>query len=93
MALNVVEVAYSCGPDQMFFVALRVPEGTSAGDVLQLSGLFQAFPDLLDVTVDLGVFATRIQLDYLVEPEDRIVVYRPLRISPMEARQQRAKKR
>lgn len=93
MALSMVEVAYSYDKDQIFFVALQVPTGSTAADVLKLSGLFQQFPELHHTTLDLGVFATRIQADYQIQPGDRIVVYRSLRMSPMEARQRRAQKK
>lgn len=93
MALHNVEVAYSSDRDHMFFVALQVPVGTSAQDVLVLSGLLEQFPELANIPLDLGRFATRIQADYLVQSGDRIEVYRPLRITPMEARHHRAKKR
>jgi putative ubiquitin-RnfH superfamily antitoxin RatB of RatAB toxin-antitoxin module len=93
MALNVVEVAYSPDYEQLFFVSLQVPAGTAAQEALVLSGLFEQFPELVASSLDMGVFSTRIQPDYLVQSGDRLVVYRPLRISPMEARQRRAQKR
>ena len=92
MASNMVEVAYSSPNNDTFFVALQAPVGTTASGVLLLSGLFQSFPELEHKTLELGVFSTRVQPDYVVQSGDRIEVYRPLRISPMEARKNRVQR-
>jgi putative ubiquitin-RnfH superfamily antitoxin RatB of RatAB toxin-antitoxin module len=39
----------------------------------------------------LGIFSRRVAADYPVEPGDRVEIYRPLDLDPMEARRKRAR--
>jgi putative ubiquitin-RnfH superfamily antitoxin RatB of RatAB toxin-antitoxin module len=69
---------------QVEFVA-----GMTVAEVLKQSGLLQSHPELSDMPV--GIFSGIVQPDTLVKAGDRIEIYRPLTLDPMEKRRQRAK--
>lgn len=91
-----VEVAYAL-PDRQHIVSLEVRSGTTATQVLALADLKRRFPDLLPEDLDaatIGIFgkALRNPQQYVLQPGDRVEVYRPLIIDPKAARQARASK-
>lgn len=54
-------------------------------DILQASQLYELYPETKDYP--LGVFGKKISIaSYQLQDFDRIEVYRPLKISPMERR-------
>lgn len=94
-----VEVVYGI-PSTQRLLALEVPAGTTALEVVQLSGIMQEFPEIVLETVSLGIFSRLLDgrampaaTDYLVQPHDRIEIYRPLLIDPKQARLRRAAKK
>ena len=78
-------------PDQQHQVELDCVQGTTLGEAVTLSGL----AGLLEHHADLeyGVFGFRQPLDYVLTNGDRVEVYRPLEMSPTEARRLRAASR
>ncbi|NID03550.1 RnfH family protein [Luteibacter jiangsuensis] len=88
MADIAVEVAYA-GPEGQVVVPLAVPVGTTAWEAVEL-----ARPGLpAGVAPDparLGVFAKKVPADRVLEQGDRVELYRPLILDPMEARRRRA---
>ena len=66
-------------------------EGMTVEDVLSQSGLLETHPEL--VGLPIGIFSRTVQLNTQVRSGDRIEIYRPLRLDPMEIRRQRAKKK
>ena len=91
-----VEVAWAT-PDCQRIVTLQVPRGTTAREAAELSGIAEEFPEIdLDAAV-MGIFSRKLDGklaptsgDYVLKPRDRIEIYRPLRVTPMEARRLRA---
>ncbi|MBB3228819.1 hypothetical protein FHW69_003464 [Luteibacter sp. Sphag1AF] len=85
-----IEVIYA-GPEGQVVIPLTVPAGTTVGEAAELackSGLpagVSAQPDRL------GVFSRRVDAARPVEQGDRVEIYRPLTIDPMDARRRRAK--
>lgn len=83
-----VEVAYA-GPEGQVVVPLAVPVGTTAWEAVK-----RARPGLpAGVAPDparLGVFAKKVPADRVLEEGDRVELYRPLILDPMEARRRRA---
>ena len=65
--------------------------GMTVANVLEQSGLLKKYPELADYPV--GIFSRIVQLSALVKAGDRVELYRPLRLDPMEIRRQRAKKK
>lgn len=93
-----VEVAWAT-PELQRIVSLQVPRGTTALEAVEQSGITDEFPEINLETADLGIFSRKLDGkrapapgDYVLKPRDRIEIYRPLRITPMEARKLRAAK-
>lgn len=90
-----VEVAFAL-PSRQKIVALTVATGTTARQAVALARLEQYFPELTADTftrADLGIFGKMLRnpATHEVREGDRIEVYRPLIIDPMDARAQRAR--
>jgi putative ubiquitin-RnfH superfamily antitoxin RatB of RatAB toxin-antitoxin module len=83
-----VEVAYA-RPDVQLLVPCQVPPQTTVREVLTLSGLAEAFPEIDVATCPLGIFGKSVEDGHVVESGDRVEVYRPLRVNPREARRER----
>lgn len=87
-----VEVAYA-DAEHRVLRHLAMPEGGTVMQALELSGIRQALPDEVFNSLRLGIFARRVNLDQVVQDGDRIEIYRPLMLDPMEARRRRARER
>jgi putative ubiquitin-RnfH superfamily antitoxin RatB of RatAB toxin-antitoxin module len=88
MAEIAVEVAYA-GPEGQVVVPLTVPAGATAWDAVERArgGLpAGVVPD----PARLGIFARKVAPDRVLEEGDRVELYRPLTLDPMEARRRRA---
>jgi putative ubiquitin-RnfH superfamily antitoxin RatB of RatAB toxin-antitoxin module len=84
-----VEVAYAL-PKQQLILELMVPEGTTAEQAVQKSGVLAKFPEI-DLTQNkLGIFGKLVKADTVLREKDRVEIYRPLIADPKEVRRQRA---
>ena len=86
-----IEVAYA-KPEQQVIMALQVPEGTTAKQAIDASGLLDRFPEINCSEIKAGIFGCACTLDQPLKQGDRIEIYRPLLHDPKEARRQRAAK-
>lgn len=87
-----VSIVYAT-PEQQTLKELRVTRGTNAVELIQQSGFLQEIEELRDVPLEdlkIGVFAQRVQTDYLLEAGDRLEIYRELSADPKEVRRQLA---
>jgi putative ubiquitin-RnfH superfamily antitoxin RatB of RatAB toxin-antitoxin module len=84
-----VEVAYAL-PDEQHIFALEVPQGTTAEQAIQRSGVLERFPELDLATRKIGIFGKLNKPDYVLRPGDRVEIYRPLIADPKAVRKQRA---
>ena len=91
-----IEVAYGT-PTAQRIVAMKVPRGTTAREAVTQSGIAAGFPEIDPENAVLGIFSRKLDgkrtpapEDYELKPRDRIEIYRPLRITAMEARKLRA---
>jgi uncharacterized protein len=89
----IIEICYVAKNQELFFVTLQVPQGTTAVAALAISGVFEKFSELDKTDLNLGIFARKVANDYVLQNLDRLEIYRPLKISPMEARKLRAQKK
>ncbi len=90
MAELSVEVAYA-GPEGQVVLALAVPSGTTAWQAVELARSrlpAGVTPDL----ARLGIFSKKVAADRELEEGDRVELYLPLTLDPMEARRRRAKR-
>ncbi len=87
-----VSVVYATKAKQWVYKAV-VARGTSAQELIAMSDFFEQVPELLDTDINqltIGVYADKIALDYLLEENDRVEIYRPLTADPKEVRRQLA---
>ncbi len=91
-----IEVAYGT-PTAQRIVAIEVPRGTTAREAVTQSGIAAEFPEIDLESAVLGIFSRKLDgkrtpapEDYELKPRDRIEIYRPLGMTPKEARRLRA---
>ena len=85
-----VEVVYA-RPEQQVLIEVSVPVGSTARDAIVCSNILSDVPGVALKTLAVGIFARRGTLDYILKAGDRVEIYRPLTMSPVEARRWRAK--
>ena len=86
-----VEVAYAT-PEQQVIVALKLAEGTTVEQAIQVSELLDRFPEIEGDNLKAGIFGSACKLDQPLRQADRVEIYRPLIQDPKEARRKRAAK-
>ena len=84
-----VEVAYAL-PHQQFLRRLKMPSGSTVRQAIVQSGVLSKFPDIDLKSVKVGIFSRPVDLDVLLNSGDRVEIYRPLILSPTDARRLRA---
>lgn len=80
--------------DRQVLRAFKVDEGTSVRAALIVSGVAEEFPELDLTTCPVGIFG-KVVADpdrQVVQPADRLEIYRPLLADPKEIRRLRAAK-
>ncbi|MCW1242867.1 RnfH family protein [Pseudomonas sp. SAICEU22] len=88
-----IEVVYAA-TDRQVLRSFKVGEGTSVRAALMVSGIAKAFPELDLTTCPVGIFG-KVVADpdrQVVQPADRLEIYRPLLADPKEIRRLRAAK-
>jgi putative ubiquitin-RnfH superfamily antitoxin RatB of RatAB toxin-antitoxin module len=86
-----VEVVHAT-PEKQKIISIQVPAGTTAIEVIERSGIRKVFPGLQVDEKALGIFSRKVNPDYVMQPGDRVEIYRPLIADPKEVRRQRAKR-
>lgn len=84
-----VTIAFAA-PAGLWRRTLRVPDGTTVGEVLMLSGFAREFPEFTDHPPALGVYGERCEPSRVLHEADRVELYRPLVFDPQESRRRRA---
>lgn len=93
MALNNIPIEVIYGTEKTYkLIALEVPTNTTLEAAIQQSGILALFPEIDLQKQKIGVFSKQKQLSDTVNAGDRIEIYRPLTIDPMDARRAKAKK-
>jgi putative ubiquitin-RnfH superfamily antitoxin RatB of RatAB toxin-antitoxin module len=84
-----VEVAYAL-PTKQAIVPLEVPQGTTAAQAVELSGIVNRFEDVNLEGAKLGIFGKAVPDKQVLAAGERVEIYRPLLIDPKEVRKARA---
>lgn len=84
-----VECVYADEKDQ-YFIALKIHNNATIEAVICASGVLEQFPDLDLKILNVGIFGQQKMLTDSVKEGDRVEIYRPLLLDPMEARRRRA---
>ncbi|MEH6566896.1 MAG: RnfH family protein [Halopseudomonas sp.] len=89
----VVEVAYAL-PHKQKIISLSVPEGTNMREAVALSRMADHFPELNVTSCPVGIFGKAVPKpeERILQPGERVEMYRPLIADPKEVRKQRAAK-
>ena len=82
-------LAYSPAPRQVREWTLNLPGGSSLGQAVALSGVLAEFADLTLAALDVGLWGKHVSLKHKLKDNDRIEIYRPLRVDPKVARRER----
>ncbi|MBJ2247893.1 RnfH family protein [Pseudomonas haemolytica] len=88
-----IEVVYAA-VDRQALLAVTMPVGTSLRAAVLASGIAAQFPELVLADCPVGIFG-KVVADAdvrVVQPGDRIEIYRPLLADPKEVRRLRAAK-
>ncbi|MCC6531385.1 MAG: RnfH family protein [Burkholderiales bacterium] len=86
-----VEVVYALSHVQQV-VSVRVAAGTSVAAAIRQSGILADFPEIELSAAKLGIFGRRVSANEVVQPGDRIEIYRPLVGDPGSQRRRRARR-
>ncbi|MEP6738886.1 MAG: RnfH family protein [Caldimonas sp.] len=87
-----LRVAVACSPRAGLAVEAEVTiaPGSAALDAIRASGLLERYPEIDISTLAVGIWGRPCRLDTPVHSGDRVEIYRPLAMSPKEARRLRA---
>ena len=85
-----IEICYALA-DRQELVTVELPEGSTALQDVEASGLLQKYPEIEPGGLNkLGVFAKLVKADAVLRDRDRVEIYRPLIADPKEVRRQKA---
>ena len=84
-----IEVAYA-KPERQLILALEVEPGITAKEAVMRSGILDEFPEIDIETAKLGIFGKAAPASTVLNPMDRVEIYRPLIADPREVRKKRA---
>ncbi len=87
-----VEIVYA-KPDEQVQLQLKARAGDTIETLIKASGILNTHPEIDLSRHQVGIFGKRQALDTVLQPEDRIEIYRELTIDPKQARLLRAKKK
>jgi putative ubiquitin-RnfH superfamily antitoxin RatB of RatAB toxin-antitoxin module len=84
-----VVVVYSPATREVYEEVLTLPAGTTVVQALQGSRLATQFPALDLAHAPVGVWGRKASRELVLRDQDRVEVYRPLRVDPKVARRER----
>jgi putative ubiquitin-RnfH superfamily antitoxin RatB of RatAB toxin-antitoxin module len=84
-----VTVVYSPAPREVREWHVSLPAGSTVLQAMHASGLAVELSGVDPASVAAGIWGRKVPLGQLVRNNDRIEVYRPLRVDPKVARRER----
>ena len=87
-----VELCY-CAVNRIYRRQLDVAASSQIAQIIQLAGVLIEFPELQQQEVCYGIYGKLKSGEYVPHAGDRIEIYRPLMVDPMEARRRRVTKK
>ncbi len=64
--------------EQQVWLRLEVPEQSRVEEAIKHSGILERFPEIDLASQKVGIFGKMVKLDSLIQPGDRIEIYRPI---------------
>ena len=80
---------YSPVPRQVRQWTIELALGSTAIQAIAACNIFKEFPELSENRLITGIWGQKVRLDHLLENNDRIEIYRHLRVDPKIARRER----
>ena len=84
-----VEVAYAT-PKEQLILTVELAAGSTLSQAVEQSGIVEHFPEIDPATMKVGVFGKLKKPDQVLQPGDRVEIYRPLIADPKQVRKERA---
>ncbi len=92
-----VTLVYSPASRQVEEIETALPAGSTASAALAASGLLMRWPELANVDdsgnretgLTLGIWGRIASVDQVLRDQDRVEIYRPLKVDPKVARRER----
>ena len=88
----IVEIAYAL-PEEQVIISIKVPTIFNVQQAIEKSGIQKKFPGIDLSKNKVGIFGKKTKLDHPLNDRDRIEIYRPLILDPMEMRRKRSAKK
>lgn len=76
-----ISVAYGKASTQCW-LRLQVPEGSTVGEAIELSGILQRYPEIDLASQKVGLFGKPTKLNTPLEPGQRVEIYQPITVDP-----------
>jgi hypothetical protein len=86
-----IEISYALS-DRQFLRRLKVSPGSTVREAILQSGVLLKFPEINLESARVGIFSRPATLSVSLKAGDRVEIYRPLILSPTDARRLRAKR-
>jgi putative ubiquitin-RnfH superfamily antitoxin RatB of RatAB toxin-antitoxin module len=84
-----IVLVYSPAPRQVREWLLDLPAASTVAQALERSGILAEYPELASSRPVIGIWGRKTSLRQLLRDQDRVEVYRPLRVDPKVARRER----
>lgn len=84
-----VEVAYAT-PKEQLILTVELAAGSTLSQAVEQSGIIEHFPEIDLATMKVGIFGKLKKPDQVLQPGDRVEIYRPLIADPKQVRKERA---
>ena len=81
-----VSVVYAHTDGTWFNAECVLPDGARLADAVRASGILSVYPDWQLDELNVGIFGHRQSLDSILHENDRVEIYRPLKIDPKDRR-------
>ncbi len=92
MGAETIAIEVACAErDGQTLIALVMPAGSTAGDALARSGIFERHPGIERSGCSVGIFGREVAQDYVLADGDRVEVLRPLPEDPRDRRRRLAR--
>lgn len=86
-----IDIEVACATEaKQKVIRLQVPNGTRLAEAVALSGIADEFPKLDILSSKMGIYGHLESPDRILVDGDRVEIYRPLVVSPGQARLNRA---
>ncbi len=84
-----ITLVYSPRAREVLDLPLQLPIGSTVWQAVQASGLLAGSYGLEPTGLKVGIWGRKVALDQSLSHQDRVEVYRPLKVDPKVARRER----